>query len=704
MDFLELLNPEPIVTSTLESDMSDDMEDNSPLCAQCQQRLAPAAFIAAAESSPSSDGWSTLYNASCSWDDLQSGTASGCALCKCLVSFKSSTEQLHEVLWEIKIRDGTEKQLPDFDQLRVTFVSAGSTSGRSPSMCKVFDIRSVEGSPAAAYISNFEFDTTMGSAANLQLLKDWDAKCINEHPLCVNDRPVLPTRVLDLGSGDKELRLLATNGAKANYCALSYCWGGDQPYRLTNNTLDAMLKGINFDQLPTTIQDAVTVTRALGICYLWIDAFCIIQDNDDDKTKELKKMAQIYKDSFICIIAAKAPSSRSGFLASSDVPEIDLKIRYGMSDSDQGQLILRDKTNLDDNSDFHLDFTEERAWCFQESLLGRRCISYSKLYLHWSCQQTAYANKYTQISDYPLPPSLRHYVQRLPQISQGSTADLVDIDKQKLNEFWTSVIQEYSYRSLTSFEDKLPAVSAIAAEFQTLSGYSYLAGLWEQDIAKGLLWYVDPTESAEFKPRKFQKCHPAFGPRPNSRLAPTWSWASIHGQAHYMQSSICQDFQFLGADATPRNQESPFGALKSPSIMLRGRLKHAILHRNDISSGTGRHYLTEVSPFSAPFGRSMNPFSPQQPGFQGRFSQHVACHEARAYPDVKETSWNPSQTSESEVWCLEIGTESRLGDRIGLILRSSEPGHGRAYERVGFFVAQKSHWFADARITDVSII
>ena len=51
---------------------------------------------------------------------------------------------------------------------------------------------------------------------------------------------------------------------------------------------------ISFHNLPQTIKDAIIVTAELGLEYLWIDALCIIQDDDADKGVELARMGDIY--------------------------------------------------------------------------------------------------------------------------------------------------------------------------------------------------------------------------------------------------------------------------------------------------------------------------------------------------------------------------------------------------------------------------
>lgn len=51
------------------------------------------------------------------------------------------------------------------------------------------------------------------------------------------------------------------------------------------------LQGIEFDNLQTTLRDAVTTTRWLGLHYLWVDVVCLIQDDGLDKEKEIGNIA-----------------------------------------------------------------------------------------------------------------------------------------------------------------------------------------------------------------------------------------------------------------------------------------------------------------------------------------------------------------------------------------------------------------------------
>jgi hypothetical protein len=78
------------------------------------------------------------------------------------------------------------------------------------------------------------------------------------------------------------------------YVALSYVWGcGSAATSITE-----------LEALPNTIRDAITVTLKLGFRYLWVDRYCIDQENDEEKSDQCGKMDQVYQNAELTIIAA----------------------------------------------------------------------------------------------------------------------------------------------------------------------------------------------------------------------------------------------------------------------------------------------------------------------------------------------------------------------------------------------------------------
>lgn len=86
--------------------------------------------------------------------------------------------------------------------------------------------------------------------------------------------------------------------------------------------------------------------------------------------------------------------------------------------------------------------------------------------------------------------------------------------------YWRKVVTQFSKMRLTFAQDKLPALAGIAEQIASLTKSRHLAGLWESDFARVILWCVD-----QGGPRKNATVIP--GVRANPYLAPTWSWASI---------------------------------------------------------------------------------------------------------------------------------------------------------------------------------
>lgn len=74
-------------------------------------------------------------------------------------------------------------------------------------------------------------------------------------------------------------------------------------------------------ELPKTFQDAVIVTRGLGLRYLWIDSLCILQDSMVEMQQEIQKTASVYGNATVTISATSAINSTSGFLARDPRPE-----------------------------------------------------------------------------------------------------------------------------------------------------------------------------------------------------------------------------------------------------------------------------------------------------------------------------------------------------------------------------------------------
>lgn len=88
-------------------------------------------------------------------------------------------------------------------------------------------------------------------------------------------------------------------------CTSSLCdlLGNLTIFKLEENNLASLYKDIPVERLYKTFRDAITVTRALGLNYLRIDALCIIQGDEKEWHQEFALMSGVYGNSTVNIAA-----------------------------------------------------------------------------------------------------------------------------------------------------------------------------------------------------------------------------------------------------------------------------------------------------------------------------------------------------------------------------------------------------------------
>jgi hypothetical protein len=231
----------------------------------------------------------------------------------------------------------------------------------------------------------------VGSPGHFELLRGLLRICDEKHEKynCHSkSNSTLPTRVLDVGDG-RSLNFLrlhcSDEGERGDYIALSHCWGKLPPEERAKccTTLDNIgrrRERIEIEDLPKSFKDAITVTRGLGKRYLWIDAFCIIQEDEDDWKKESKKMETVFSMAYCTVAASSARDSNAGFL--NPRPERRyVKMPKNFSDT---SLYICEAID-----DFHGDVEQselsQRAWVLQERALSRRTIYFTATQAYWEC-------------------------------------------------------------------------------------------------------------------------------------------------------------------------------------------------------------------------------------------------------------------------------------------------------------------------------
>lgn len=351
--------------------------------------------------------------------------------------------------------------------------------------------------------------------------RKWIKTCCSSHKQCrvtgKDGLSFLPTRVIDVGVGDGDaLKLhVSAEDEQAEYACLSYCWGGDQ-FKTTCANLEKLTAEIPGDSLAQTVADAAEVTRRLGLRYLWVDAFCIVQDSDGDKAKHIYTMGAIYKNSAVTIVAATASAASQGFLRTPREPLPTAVVNLPLPNGEIGpvHLALEELTRQGPWRGKSYHPLDQRGWCLQEHLLSPRLLYFSNWNVEWHCQhgdvQFVYDDLFGRTKSTPNSFRLEPGIFGAASINDIAARTYSFARTPLRLNLWRRIVEDYTRRGLTVPSDRLPALAGITRELEQVWQDECVFGMWKSLAASLLGWQATKRST-------------------RSGMAPTWSWASVSG-------------------------------------------------------------------------------------------------------------------------------------------------------------------------------
>jgi hypothetical protein len=383
-------------------------------------------------------------------------------------------------------------------------------------------------------------------AEAIPVIRRWIKDCVDEHRCEGHGEDTspstFPTRLIDVGMREQDgswsdpklhiSNLNQHNSTTNRYLALSYRWGVDHHASCTtNDRLPEFQERIPWDDIPKTIQDAISITRSLDQRYLWVDALCIIQDHNrdsEDWKMEVGRVGAYYQNALVTLsvidavncsegIFKSAPGSRSAW----DFETFDSTLTLVSQLKGYTQYsLLPDFPSLEET--VNLSQLQKRGWAVQERLFSSRIVHFGKYCMSWECNAFRcyeWDHHLLRLAPYPTFVSkmrLWHYISR----------------KRLFDREWPRFIQSYSGTILTKKTDRLPAIAAFAKALeiwyekdQSQPKPIYIAGLWRESLPGNLAWHTNlpPVQSRESPQAKIHK--PSH--------IPSWSWASVCGKVWF---------------------------------------------------------------------------------------------------------------------------------------------------------------------------
>lgn len=343
-----------------------------------------------------------------------------------------------------------------------------------------------------------------------RLARQWHFDCKANHAQCglheVSDsRRWRPTRLISFtaspGRGTNVVQLVdgASLPDEAEYVALSHCWGEVHLPRLLASTEAELRAGYPMSQLPKTFREAIQVCRWLDYRYIWIDSLCIIQDSAQDWQTESQTMKLVYGQGAITIAAANASDPTKGLFTERDPnsiipPIVPCNWQDAWGGPTQPCCVIDMHLRTDNVEHSNL---ATRGWAVQERALSSRLLSFGKTQMFYQCLEDEFCESFPLAVPDVLMPT--------------KTLQLHDMQTEP-QEAWCSIVDAYSTAELSKDSDKLIAIAGVAEAMQERLCDRYVAGLWEGNLLRELLWSASQADK----------------PRPNPCIAPTWSWLSTN--------------------------------------------------------------------------------------------------------------------------------------------------------------------------------
>jgi len=402
--------------------------------------------------------------------------------------------------------------------------------------------------------------------------------------------------------------------------------------------------------LPQTFSDAVSVTKVLGVRYLWSDSLCIVQDSEHDWHAEVSAMADIYENALLTICADAATNATEGFLgppARSFQPATAVSYKYAEANGQvfHGTVQVRPRGKLGLMLPYHdtwevpgstapdlsaaqprgtvpapllpnllptspdprfprryaniTTFSQADEAAAKHGDVDDSAVPRSKLSTRgWVFQERVLAPRTLHFSRSEVTWECRSLCTCECSANSNRPRMVASLLKQclanwgmKVDERWRKeIVQEYSCLDLTVQTDRLLALSGLAGRLSRLRpDDTYAVGLWESSLPRDLLWYTRPSRHSE---RLMPYC------------APTWSWVSVTGSTAYTWDNeidgISPTLQIVSINVKPASTTNLYGNAQEGAylvikgISLRTLLRHAgsagrTITTLDIVAGADRH-------------------------------------------------------------------------------------------------------------------
>jgi hypothetical protein len=449
---------------------------------------------------------------------------------------------------------------------------------------------------------------------DLKLCKHWLQRCFDLHEKCKGQQrqPGAATvrnpsfKLIDVRS-----RSVLNIGVRQSvrYATLSYVCGPAYTVRVLKDSdgwdrdENGILRHALPQDLPKTLEDALTVTTGIGLRYLWVDSICIAQDDADEKRSQIEAMYHIYADATVCIVAAPGEDSLRGLpgvnIARTQPRSIGVLVREGI-------LVGIPRPPL---SEIIKPYRwMGRAWTYQELILSKRCLIFTENEAFFYCASSTF--KESEIED--AGGSSRE--QWADSASSGyrignssiMLAAKAEAHIEEVCRMYKAAVEEYTRRALSYQTDGLNAFQGLATFLGSLLESNMTYGCPTRMLSNCLTWRPESVIAPKKEwPQRRMVRDEASGQDDNHLcpMFPSWAWVAWKGASRIQ----LMPYFFWGSEMKILDTAS-FSRIPS-SANLRHRFR-----TTQVNDHRGLGFLEGIIPVIAKMGHFQVATSEDAPG------------------------------------------------------------------------------------------
>jgi hypothetical protein len=361
---------------------------------------------------------------------------------------------------------------------------------------------------------------------SIDIIRQWLQHCDCAHGKDCQSSAYIPVPQCSINLIDlHQMRLVTVTGART-YVVLSYVWGNVETLQTTKANFESFQEtnALNPEsdslKIPETIRDAMRLSAALGQRYLWVDALCIIQDEEPEKKQaQLDVMGSIYANAYLTIVAAQGKDASHGMRG----------VGHGSQPRNIPCHIVRFpglqplQLHRARGPDILKSPWVYRGWTYQESTLSRRILIIGKEFVDWNCKSATWNEEL-------IIRNKRGLTQNL--MVNGDPGQMYEVRPWPCMPEWHKIAMHYGPRQLGFDSDAEPAFSGMLGVMSRFFHGGFHFAIPEMFFDIGLLW----------RPFINLRRRQVNGDSYSKKLPPSWSWLGWEGAANCWDYIYCSDY------------------------------------------------------------------------------------------------------------------------------------------------------------------